>query len=229
MIAWLTLSVVFIAVLASAQTVPATSGAALFVLPRPGVPISLEQIEERSRNGAASAEIKSQVYRDSAGRLRIEAEVRDGSGRSSIRYADLIDPVAGSRVVLLITEKVGYRTPFPKSDQGRLALLGIGESSRDSSRKWGDARTEVVGKRTIQGIEFEGTRIIRTAEGEPGLTDTTEQWYSDELKLIGLLTSSGPSETYSARIQSLQRGEPDPALFATPAEYKLIDLPLAQK
>jgi hypothetical protein len=90
----------------------------------------------------------------------------------------------------------------------------------------GDARTQVVGKRTIQGIEFEGTRIIRTAEGEPGLTDTTEQWYSDELKLIGLLTSSGPSETYSARIQSLKRVEPDPALFATPAEYRIIDLQL---
>jgi hypothetical protein len=126
MIAWLTLSVVFIAVLASAQTVPATSGAALFVLPRPGVPISLEQIEELSRNGAASAETKSQVYRDSAGRLRIEVEIRDGSGRSSARYADLIDPVAGSRVVLLTTEKVGYRMPFPKSDQSRLAFLGIG-------------------------------------------------------------------------------------------------------
>jgi hypothetical protein len=91
----------------------------------------------------------------------------------------------------------------------------------------GDARTQVVGKRTIQGIEFEGTRIIRTAEGEPGLTDTIEQWYSDELELIGLLTSSGPSETYSARIQSLQRAEPDPALFTTPAEYKIIDLQVA--
>jgi len=227
MTAWLTLSVVFIAVLASAQTAhpPATSGAALLVLPRPGVPISLEQIEERKRkleDGVASAEIKSQVYRDSAGRLRIEAEVRDGS----TRYADLIDPVAGSRVVLLTTEKVGYRIPFPKSDQSRFAFLGLGESSQDSSHKWGGARTEVVGKRTIQGVEFEGTRIVRTAEGEPGLTDTSEQWYSDDLKLIGLLTTSGPSGAYSARIQSLQRGEPDPALFTIPAEYRIIDLPL---
>ena len=90
----------------------------------------------------------------------------------------------------------------------------------------GDARIEVVGKRTIQGVEFEGTRIIRTAEGEPGLTDTSEQWYSDDLKLIGLLTTSGPSGAYSARIQSLQRGEPDPALFTIPAEYRIIDLPL---
>ena len=139
MTAWLTLSVVFIAVLASAQTAhpPATLGAALLVLPRPGVPISLEQIEERSRkleNGAVSAEIiKSKVYRDSAGRLRIEAEVRDGS----TLYADLIDPVAGSRVALLTTEKVGYRMPFPKSDQSRFAFLGLGESSQDSSHKWG--------------------------------------------------------------------------------------------
>ncbi len=236
MTAWLTLSVVLIAVLASAQIAhpaAATSSAALLVLPRPGVPISMEQIEERSRkleDGTASAEIiKSKVYRDLAGRVRIEEEIRDGSGRSSTRYDELIDPIAGSRVVLLTTQKVGYRLPFPKSDQSRFAFLGIGGSSQDSSHKWGDARTEVVGKRTIQGVEFEGTRIIRTAEGKPGLTDTNEQWYSDELKLIGLLTSSGPSGAYSARIQSLQPGEPDPAFFTIPAEYKIIDLPLPQK
>jgi hypothetical protein len=236
MTVWLTLAGVFIAVLASAQIThsPATSGAALLVLPRPGVPISLEQIEERSRKledgtTAVVGVIKSKVYRDSAGRLRMESEIQDSSGHSSTRYADLVDPVAGSRVVLLTTEKVGYRVPFPKSDQSRLAFLGMGESSQDSPHKWGDARTEVVGKRTIQGVELEGTRIIRTAEGEPGLTDTIEQWYSDELKLIGLLTSAGPSEAYSARIQSLQRGEPDPALFTTPAEYKIIDLQLPQK
>jgi hypothetical protein len=194
----------------------------------------LEQIEERSRKlddgtTAVVGVIKSKVYRDSAGRLRMESEIQDSSGHSSTRYADLVDPVAGSKVVLLTTEKVGYRVPFPKSDQSRLAFLGLGESSQDSSHKWGNARTEAVGKRTIQGIELEGTRIIRTAEGEPELTGTIEQWYSDELKLIGLLTSAGPSEAYSARIQSLRRGEPDPALFTTPAEYKIIDLPLPQK
>jgi hypothetical protein len=68
---------VFIAVLASAQPThsPATSGAALLVLPRPGVPISMEQIQERSRkleDGTVSAEIiKSKVFRDLAGRVRL--------------------------------------------------------------------------------------------------------------------------------------------------------------
>jgi hypothetical protein len=229
MTAWLTLSVAFVAVLVSAQTAhpPATPGAALLVLPRSGVPISLEQIEERWRqgkDGGDSAEIKSQVCRDSAGRVRIDAEVRDGSGRSATRYAELIDPVAGSRVVLLTAEKIGYRTPFPKSDQSKFAFLGLGQSSWDSSHKWGPATTEAVGKRTIQGVGFEGTRFIRVAEGEPGLTDTNEQWYSDELKLIGLLTGSAPLERYSAHIQGLRPGEPDPAFFTIPAEYRIIDL-----
>ncbi len=229
MIVWLTFGVALFATLVSAQTAPnpANSGAAPLVLPRPGVPASLEQTEERSRkieDGTSTVEVvTSEVYRDSAGRVRVQSDIR-GSGRSPTPYVDLVDPVAGSRVVLLSTQKIAYRVPLPKSTEGRFAFLGIGGVA-ESSHKW-SARTENAGKRTIEGIECEGTRIIETAEGEPGLTRTVEQWYSDELKLIGFVTASGPYETYTARIQNLRREEPDPALFAIPPGYKILDVPL---
>ena len=76
----------------------------------------------------------------------------------------------------------------------------------------------------IEGIEFEGTRITQTSEGEPVLTHTVERWYSDELKLIGLVEISGPYETGTVRLQNLRRQEPDPTLFKIPADYKVQDI-----
>ncbi|MFZ3213601.1 MAG: hypothetical protein WA188_19010 [Terriglobales bacterium] len=229
MIVWLTFGVALFAALVSAQTAhnPANSGAAPLVLPRPGIPASLEQTEERSRqleDGTATVEVvKSEVYRDSAGRVRVQSDIR-GSGHSPTPYIDLVDPVAGSRIILLSTEKIAYRVPLPKSTEDRFAFLGIGGVA-ESSHKW-SAKTENAGKRTIEGIEYEGTRIIQTAEGEPGLTSAVEHWYSDELKLIGFVMASGPHGTYTARIQHLRREEPDPTLFAIPPGYKILDVPL---
>ncbi|MFZ0770396.1 MAG: hypothetical protein WCA49_04425 [Candidatus Sulfotelmatobacter sp.] len=227
MIAWLGFAL--LAVLASAQAaeVPARPGIGLLVPPRPGVPVSLEQIEVRSRNSedgtpAVEEVVESEVYRDSAGRLRIQSDTRKDSDHPSTPYADLIDPVAGSRTLLFNSEKIAYRMPYATPGEGKIAFLGIGGEA-EPSRKW-TARTETAGRRMIEGSEFEGTRIVRDAEGEPRLTITVEQWYSDKLKLIGAVAGSGPQEAYSARIQNLRHQEPDPSLFTIPADYKIIDL-----
>ena len=217
MIVWPMFGAALLAVLASAQTAddPDSSGAALLLLPRSGVPVSFEQIEDRSprQDGASRVEVKrSKCYRDSSGRLRI--------GDSS--YTVLIDPIAGSRI--LLSKQVAYRTPWPKSGEAKLAFLGIGDSTA-SSHNW-TARTENVGTRAIEGIEFRGTRVIQTAEGEPTLTKTVEEWYSDELKLIAFAVTSTADETYSVRIQNLHREEPDPALFTIPPDYQVLDLKL---
>jgi hypothetical protein len=81
-----------------------------------------------------------------------------------------------------------------------------------------------MGTRTIEGIEFEGMRIVTAAEGEPALTKTVEQWHSAEQKLIGLIVASSPSETYTARIQNVHREEPDSSLFMVPPDYTVRPL-----
>jgi hypothetical protein len=228
MIVWFTFGAALFAVLASAQIdgVPARSGAGVFVLPRPGVPVSLDQIEERSRkleDGTSKVEvIKSRIYRDSAGRLLIESGIPNDTVQSSFSYIDLIDPIAGSRFLLLSTHGVAYRMSFAKSAASKFAFLGIGGGVAPSDN-W-SIRTEHAGKRMIAGIGFEGTRIIRTSESEPQLTQVVEHWYSDELKLMGSVVTSGPYEAGTVRIQNLRREEPDPALFTIPSGYKIIDM-----
>ncbi len=200
------------------------SSASILVLPVPSAPILFEQIEEHSQHfedGALAAETrKTKVYRDSSGRLRIESSI------PATDIIQLIDPVAGSRVILLSTEaeKIGYRLPWPKSSEVKFTIFApVGnESAGDPSRKW-TSTTESLGTRTIEGIEFEGIRFVQAAEGEPALIKTIEQWYSADQKLIGLIVSSSPSETHMARIQNVHREEPDSTLFAVPTGYKIFD------
>jgi hypothetical protein len=200
------------------------SSSFLLVLPAPGASLSFEQIEEHSRrieDGTLSVEgRKTKVYRDSSGRLRIE------SSTHATYITQLIDPVAGSRVILLSTEteKIGYSFPLPKSSEGKFTIFApVGnESAGDPSRQW-TPTAENLGIRTIEGIEFEGIRIVNAAEGEPALKKTVEYWHSADLKLIGLIVSSSPHETFTARIQNVFREEPDSTLFTVPPDYTVLD------
>jgi hypothetical protein len=199
------------------------------VLPCPGIPVSFEQIEEHSRqfvDGPLTIEstVSGRVYRDSAGRLRLESDTRNGHGHRLSFSVSLTDPVAGFRAALLDSEKVAYLMPFPVSGESRFFFCDAADG-QESQRKW-KIKTENKGKRTIEGIEFQGTQIITTAEDEHRLTTVIEQWYSDELKLIGAVDRSGPYKTYTIRIQNVNREDPDPALFVIPANYKVIDFEL---
>jgi hypothetical protein len=217
---WIPLGVAAL-ILAQTTDNPARTGAAFLLLPRPGLPVSFDQIEERSRrhSGLSTHEgiVKSKVFRDTSGRIRIEAST----------YTLIIDAVAGSRVLLLSREQTAYRTPWPKSSEGKLAILGDldGEAS---SRKM-TATTESIGTRTVEGIDFEGSRITRVAEGEPQFTTTIEEWYSDELKMIGFAVASSPHRTYAVRIENLSREEPNTSLFTIPSEYKTVELPFPDR
>lgn len=200
------------------------------VLPRSGAPLSLDQINEswqELENDASSTEvIKSRIYRDSAGRLRIESLIPRDSDHpepgTSFPCIDIIDPVAGSRVVVLSHLRVAHRGPFPRFDERRPPFLGIGFKASLASSHRLTARTEDCGKRTIEGFEFDGTRIIQTAEDQPHLTITIEQWYSEDLKLIGAMTALSTDETYAARIENLRREEPDPSLFKMPQGLRSV-------
>jgi hypothetical protein len=213
-----------IPVVSTTTHTPGNSTASILVLPVPGAALSFEQIDEHSRkidDGSFAAETrKSRAYRDSSGRLRIE------SSTAATDIIQLIDPIVGSRVILLSTktEKIGYRLPWPKSSEIKFVFhSSVGnENAGNPSRNW-ISTTENLGTRTIEGFEFEGLRIVNAAEDEPGLKKIHEQWYSAEQKLIGLLVSSSPNETYTARIQNVRREEPDSSLFTVPPDYTVLD------
>jgi len=194
------------------------------VQPSAGSPLSAQQVEERVRilpDGRSTVDTaRSMIYRDSAGRLRIES-IPSGSGESSTVF--LIDPTSGSRTVLSVVDRTACRVVGPKAGEDGFAngVGGMGEGLPPGP--W-TTSTEKLGRRTIEGIEVEGRRVTQTSADQPSLAAIYDRWYSSELRVVGLAVASGPYGAHTARIQNLHRGEPDPTLFMIPAGYKIVDL-----
>jgi hypothetical protein len=235
MIGWFALGFGF-ALLASTQTDHAQTkpGVSMLVLPVPGAPISFEQIEVRSSfarklaNGTPVVETdRTHVYRNSAGKVLIQETLREGSSNRaptpSNAVITIIDPVNSRMVVLKTGEKTGCSMPLPTSGSFMFSSSSLAETE-DQGVAPSRFRTENLGKRTFEGIEFEGTRIVATREGESGRTRSVEQWHSADLSLIGLVVVSKPDGSYTARIQNLHREEPTPTLFEIPAGYRIIEM-----
>jgi hypothetical protein len=88
--------VLVLAVTVQGEGLPAGSGPVGLVFPMPEGPLSAQQMEERTStlpDGTSSTEtLVSRVYRDSAGRMRIESGIQ-GSHGESYGIVELIDPV----------------------------------------------------------------------------------------------------------------------------------------
>ena len=113
---------------------------------------------------------------------------------------EIYDPVAGVALLLDEDEKVAHRMPVQptSASAGQSAALPRGEA---------------IGTRVFDGIAAEGTRLTSGPL-------TIETWTATELK-IELAVSS--SNGYAHRLINLTRSEPDPALFAPPAGWRVVD------
>jgi hypothetical protein len=216
-------SAVTLAVVASAQ-VPARTHSTL-VLPIPGVPLSVETIEEyvtKSPDGTSSDEVeKTKVFRDVAGRMRFEMEISEPND-GPVKLIMLVDPVDGFMAVLETSTKIAHRL---KSQTGSSAFaITMGGRGLIDVLGTKTNRTEALGKQTIDTIEYEGTRMTTTSDDQPSLVAVCDRWTAKELGLIGLVKNSGPDGTITSRIQNVDRTAPDPALFVIPADYHVRDL-----
>jgi hypothetical protein len=88
---------------------------------------------------------------------------------------------------------------------------------------------ESLGQQIIEGVLCEGRRATFTIPaGEAGnelpITTVNEEWYSPELQVYVLTKQSDPriGETIY-RLTTINRSEPDRALFEVPADYTLKD------
>jgi hypothetical protein len=109
----------------------------------------------------------------------------------------------------------------PNSDSGPFQvsiLSAVGQWP--SGTKWQTNR-EGLGTRVIGGVEVEGARDTLTSEDQPPLIAVQEQWASPNLGLTFEVEASGPNWKHTAKLQNLDRHEPDPALFVIPSDYEI--------
>jgi hypothetical protein len=95
----------------------------------------------------------------------------------------------------------------------------------------GQAQTEELGSKTMEGVTVTGTRTTHTIPaGQIGndrpLSIVTEVWTSPELKTVVYSKRSDPrmgDQTF--QLTNIVRAEPDPSLFIVPSDFKILDAP----
>jgi hypothetical protein len=129
--------------------------------------------------------------------------------------------------------KDGAGAPGQAAVQKRVLIAGGGAGVGVEQRVWvssaedGQAKTESLGKQTIEGVTAAGTRTTRTIPaGEIGnerpLEITSEVWTSPDLQILVLSKRTDPriGETVY-RLTNIQRGDPDPSLFRVPSGFTM--------
>jgi hypothetical protein len=90
-------------------------------------------------------------------------------------------------------------------------------------------KSESLGKRTIEGVPAEGTRMSATIEtgaigNDRPIQSVTERWFSPELQTVMLLRTTDPrTGEESFKLVNVNRSEPAAYLFQVPAGYQVID------
>ncbi len=179
-----------------------------------------EFVQTLSDGSRITRKTTAKIYRDSEGRTRREQRLSAiGPFVASGEAPQLIfinDPVAGVSYVL-----------DPRDRTARKMTMRSGPPPMHRPPSSAEAKTESLGKQTIEGIEAEGTRSTLTIPtGQIGndrpIEIVSERWYSPALQEIVLSKHRDPrlgEHTY--RLKNINREEPSRTLFDAPAEYTI--------
>jgi hypothetical protein len=199
-----------------------------------GAPFSAEVVVESTQGLADGSRIvrktTAALLRDGQGRSRREQNLSEiqasPGGTGSIVFIQ--DPVTMASYILETATRSARKVVGPKP-----ASPESSAAAKDVDAQETGAKREPLGNGVIDGILVEGRRITRIIPaGEVGnerpLEIVSESWYSPELQTIITSKTFDPrlGQTLYA-LKNVMRGEPDPALFEVPADFKILAEPQA--
>ena len=136
-------------------------------------------------------------------------------------------PTAKVQVESGVRQAQVYTQIAPVTSVGGVTVV----SAAPSATKY-ESKTESLGTRSFDGVEAEGTRTVTTIPAgaignERPIETVYERWYSKELQLIVYSRNYDPRlGEMIYRLNNINRSEPDRALFAPPADYKIVSEPM---
>jgi hypothetical protein len=221
------------------------SGAGILRAGVKNAPFSADVITESSHTLADGNHIRqtvnSKIYRDSEGRTRREQTVNLNGLAPDSNMQQMVfinDPVAGVGYSLNARERTGTKSVRNGEGRGpqRLSPDASGRNPRAGGPDGRQARmggvaakTESLGRQTVEGVQAEGRRTTLTIPaGQVGnelpIHIVTESWYASDLQTTVLSKHSDPrnGETVT-RLTNISRSEPAHALFEAPADYKISE------
>ena len=208
-------------------------------------PYSAELVTESVQTLADGNHIRQsssvKIYRDSEGRTRREQSVNLNGLASNANMPQLVfinDPVTGMNYALNTKDRTGTRNNWERG--GRMGKNGPPrepssvsdpQRPRRGMAPEQNAKTELLGHQTMEGLQVEGRRVTMTIPaGQMGndqpIQIVTETWFSPDLQTVVLSKRTDPrSGEAVTRMVNVSRSEPSRMLFEVPADYKVSEAP----
>jgi hypothetical protein len=182
-----------------------------------------ESVQTLADGTRISRKSSGAIYRDGEGRTRreqtLDAIVPFAAANEPVKLIFINDAVTGVHYIL---------SPHDRTARKFNRRPG-GPPLRPSPPPDSQGKTESLGRRTIEGVEAEGTRwTISIPTGQIGndrpLEIYTERWESPELQTIVMSKHSDPrmGETIY-RLANIDRSEPSRSMFEIPSDYKVSE------
>jgi hypothetical protein len=193
----------------------------------------------------------AKVFRDSEGRVRNEQSLASldalAPHASTQQVVFINDPVAGVSYALNVRDKTGTKSIWmrggrgdaqqPRPDRGAAGRRGDGPNGSPPGGRFGrgpdaagqNVKTDSLGRRTIAGLQADGTRTtITIPSGQMGneqpMQIVSEMWYSPDLQATVFSKHWDPRAGETVfRLTDISRSEPPAALFQPPADYQVTE------
>jgi hypothetical protein len=196
-------------------------------------------------------------FRDGQGRTRTERGVGGDGEEITAQLNPMImihDPVGGRSYVLNPQTKTAFVYKMPNRGAGAppggagfppaialaprdpipgFALMGLGMGIGASASTEASSAETSLGQKVISGVSTTGTRIVRTIPSgvlgnEKPIISTLEEWRSPDLRVpVQISQKSSIGGVVTLNLSQVVRAEPDPTLFAPPADYTVHDVSMS--
>jgi len=153
-----------------------------------------------------------------------QSSISGAAGAATVQIRDVAGPLPMSVSAGQVSVAAGVPPPMPIQPQ-----IMIADKAMIGGEVKGQAQTEDLGAKTMEGVNVTGTRVTRTIPaGQIGndkpLSIVTEVWTSPDLKTVVYSKRSDPrmgDQTF--QLTNIVRAEPDPTLFVVPSDFKVIE------
>lgn len=238
--AWVPFPVFAAAVLLLAPGVQAQAGQGMFVTPIPGAPfvglVTVQRTILQPGGHTLIVHTTHMIARDAQGRIRNEVSTfvpPNSTATPIVTMVHLYDPQ--NRLSTMLYPRQQLFRVFPvRNPPATDAPAGYAAPAGSVQPPSQFANQQDLGTRRIAGEEVHGmreTQNIPAAASGTGkdIVVTDEYWYSYDLKMNLSVTHTDPrTGSVTMTVTQLNRTDPDPSLFAIPADYKPFGAPHPQ-
>jgi hypothetical protein len=198
--------------------------------------IDAENTRTDSHGKNVIVRFRSEIYRDSRGRTRLEWDMTplDEPPKPGWFMIEIYDPATRTSLHLQPSTKTASKTHFPAPDEKPQRVCKDSDFPKIDPKALAPLDIPQVTQKELDHNVVEGMMVRHGRESvkflsnsagkNPTSAQLTDYWFSQELQAFVLVKRIGPGKSqHTIKLSDIRRDEPDPSLFAVPPGYQVSE------